>query len=50
MTQTETEAPQFKAADEQVAYKDLSWFRRILRKYTNSFSVAMSSSLRVFGT
>ena len=43
MTQTETEAPQFKAADEQVAYEDLSWFRRILRKYTNSFSVARSS-------
>jgi ATP-binding cassette subfamily B protein len=43
MTQTETEAPQFKAADEQVAYADLSWFRRILRKYTNSFSVARSS-------
>ena len=28
---------------EQVAYEDLSWFRRILRKYTNSFSVARSS-------
>jgi ATP-binding cassette subfamily B protein len=43
MTQTDTEAPQFKAADEQVRYEDLSWFRRILRKYTNSFSVARSS-------
>ena len=30
-------------ADEQTAYEDLSWFRRILRKYTNSFSVARSS-------
>ena len=39
-TQSSTETPQFKAADEQVRYEDLNWFRRILRKYTNSFSVA----------
>jgi ATP-binding cassette subfamily B protein len=42
-TQGNTEAPQFKAADDQVRYEDLNWFRRILRKYTNSFSVARSS-------
>ena len=31
MTQTDdATAPQFKAADEQVAYEDLGWFRRIL--------------------
>ena len=43
MTQTDTHAPQFKAAEEQTRYEDLNWFRRFLRKYTNSFSVARSS-------
>ena len=42
-TRDSTDVPQFKAADEQVSYADLNWFQRILRKYTNSFSVARSS-------
>jgi ATP-binding cassette, subfamily B, bacterial len=44
VTQTEhVDAPQFKAAEEETRYEDLSRFRRFLRKYTNSFSVARSS-------
>jgi ATP-binding cassette subfamily B protein len=44
VTQTEdVHAPQFQAAEEETRYEDLSWFRRFLRKYTNSFSVARSS-------
>jgi ATP-binding cassette subfamily B protein len=42
MTQADRHAPQFQAAEE-TRYEDLGWFRRVLRKYTNSFSVARSS-------
>jgi ATP-binding cassette subfamily B protein len=45
MTQTEStehHAPEFQAAD-RVVDEDVGWFRRLLRKYTNSFSVARAS-------
>jgi ATP-binding cassette subfamily B protein len=42
MTQTVPQAPEFKAAD-KVNVEELSWFRRWLQKYVNSFSVARAS-------
>ena len=42
MTQADTHAPEFQAAD-RGPQEDLGWFRTLLRKYTNSFSVARSS-------
>ncbi len=45
MTQTDTtdrHTPEFQAADRD-ADEELGWFRRVLRKYTNSFSVARAS-------
>jgi ATP-binding cassette subfamily B protein len=42
MTQTDFRTPEFKAA-EHIPYEELNRFRRFLRKYTNSFSVARAS-------